>query len=271
MLLKKIGTWIDRRLGIAEPLAALLYKPIKGGARYIFSLGFVNLFLFVNQALTGLCLMMYYVPSPDHAYDSVKYIQYEVPFGYMVRGLHYWGATAMVVSVMAHVARVFVFGAYKKRPEFIASAKNGIYVLAGLTTLAVGILEFALITGEFRLEYVADHVNLAQPLLYTISTLWGGQEGSLLFWVWLLSLFGAIAVIQNRKQNGELMPYVLSFLAFTEGFFFVLLVFTSGPFKLLDFAPQETSTSMAARQKIPASIFFIRSPFLITRLGTGKH
>jgi ubiquinol-cytochrome c reductase cytochrome b subunit len=117
MLLKKIGTWIDRRLGIGEPLAALLYKPIKGGARYIFSLGFVNLFLFVNQALTGLCLMMYYVPSPDHAYDSVKYIQYEVPFGYMVRGLHYWGATAMVVSVMAHVVRVFVFGAYKKPRE----------------------------------------------------------------------------------------------------------------------------------------------------------
>lgn len=98
-------------------MAAVLYKPIKGGAKYIFSLGFVNLFLFVNQALTGLFLMFYYVPSPDHAYDSVKFIQNKAAFGYMVRGLHFWGATAMVVSVMLHVVRVFVFGAYKKPRE----------------------------------------------------------------------------------------------------------------------------------------------------------
>ena len=113
----RIALWLFKRLDIEDELGKLLYKPLKGGAKYIFSLGFINLFLFVNQVLTGMFLMVYYVPSPDHAYDSVKYIQYEVPFGYMVRGLHYWGATAMVVSVMAHVARVFVFGAYKKPRE----------------------------------------------------------------------------------------------------------------------------------------------------------
>ncbi len=134
-----------------------------------------------------------------------------------------------------------VFGALRKRPEFVASATNGIYVLAALSTLAVLILEWALVTNEFRLEYVAQHANLTQPLLYTISALWGGQEGSLLFWVWLLSLFAAAVALQNRHQNRELMPYVVTILAFTEGFFFTLLVFTSTPFRLLNAAPADGS------------------------------
>ncbi|MGB8647539.1 MAG: heme lyase CcmF/NrfE family subunit [Anaerolineae bacterium] len=149
------------------------------------------------------------------------------------------GFVALILGLVIAVYTMgaALFGTLKKRPEFLASARNGIFVLAGLTTLAVGILEFALITGEFRLEYVANHVSRAQPLLYTISALWGGQEGSLLFWVWLLSLFAAISIVQNREQNRALIPYVISFLALTEGFFFVLLIFTSSPFKLLDSAP----------------------------------
>jgi len=119
VILKSILSWADERLGVGGTLKGLLFKPIKGGAKYIFSLGFVNLFLFVNQMLTGMFMMFYYVPSPDHAYFAVKYIQNEAPFGYMVRGLHYWGATAMVVCVMLHVVRVFVYGAYKKPRELM--------------------------------------------------------------------------------------------------------------------------------------------------------
>jgi len=112
-----IGDWIDERLGIGGAVRSLLFKPIKGGARYLFSLGFLNLFLFINQVVTGIFLMIYYVPSPDHAYYAVRFIQDEVPFGYMVRGLHFWGASAMIVSVMLHVLRVFFYGAYKKPRE----------------------------------------------------------------------------------------------------------------------------------------------------------
>jgi len=119
MILSRIGSWFDDRLHIGGTVKGLMHKPIKGGAKYIFSLGFLNLFLFVNQAVTGLLLMLYYAPTPDHAYDAVKYIQNEVSFGYMVRGLHYWGATFMVVSVMLHAVRVYVFGAYKKPREIM--------------------------------------------------------------------------------------------------------------------------------------------------------
>jgi len=121
--------------------------------------------------------------------------------------------------------------------QFFFSARNGVYLIAGLTTFAVGLLEYALITHQFRLEYVANHVSADQPLFYTVSALWGGQEGSLLFWGWLLAVFGAVVFYQNRKQNRELLPYIAMFLAFTEGFFLLLCIAFASPFKLLEFTP----------------------------------
>jgi ubiquinol-cytochrome c reductase cytochrome b subunit len=114
-----VQSWFEKRLGLSRLVGPLLYKPLSGGARYQFSLGSVNLFLFVNQALTCIFLMMYYVNSPDHAWDAVNWIQHEASFGYFVRGMHYWGASAMVVSVLLHIVRVFVYGAYKKPREIM--------------------------------------------------------------------------------------------------------------------------------------------------------
>lgn len=112
--------WLDARLGgQMGTILKTLHKPLAGGARYVFTLGFVNLFLFTNQVLTGLFLMVYYVPAPDHAYYAVKYIQTQVPMGNIVRGLHFWGASAMVVMLILHAIRVFVWGAYKKPRELM--------------------------------------------------------------------------------------------------------------------------------------------------------
>jgi ubiquinol-cytochrome c reductase cytochrome b subunit len=79
--------------------------------RYV--LGSVTLFFFILQVVTGILLAMHYSPSTDHAYDSVKYLTNEVPMGSLLRGLHKWGATGMVVSVFLHLLRVFFMGAYK--------------------------------------------------------------------------------------------------------------------------------------------------------------
>ena len=114
-----IGAWFESRLHIEGPMKKLLFKELHGGARYIFSFGSLNLFLFINQMLTGMFLMVYYVPSPDHAYDAVKFIQNDVTFGYIVRGLHFWGASAMIVSLFLHAARVYLWGAYKKPREIM--------------------------------------------------------------------------------------------------------------------------------------------------------
>ncbi len=146
---------------------------------------------------------------------------------------------ALGLAVSVYVIVAALFSQFKQRGEFFASAKHGIYVVAALATLAVAILEWALITHQFRFEYVANHVSSDQPLLYTISALWGGQEGSLLFWVWLLSLFGAAVLIQHLGQRNHLIPWVIAFIAFTEAFFFSLLIFISGPFVLLAQTPVE--------------------------------
>ncbi|HEY3346494.1 MAG TPA: cytochrome bc complex cytochrome b subunit, partial [Nitrospirota bacterium] len=117
---KALLRWFDIRIGgKSEDIDRLMRKPIKGGARWMFSLGALNLYLFVNQMLTGIFLNLYYVPSPDHAYDAVKFIQSETDFGWLVRGLHFWGASAMIVSLMLHVTRVYTFGAYKKPRELM--------------------------------------------------------------------------------------------------------------------------------------------------------
>ncbi len=114
-----LQSWFEERLGLSRLMSPLMSKPLSGGARYQFSLGSLNLFLFANQVVTGIFLMIYYVNSPDHAYDAVKWIQYKADFGYLVRGLHYWGASAMVVSVLLHIIRVFIYGAYKKPREIM--------------------------------------------------------------------------------------------------------------------------------------------------------
>jgi cytochrome c-type biogenesis protein CcmF len=146
-------------------------------------------------------------------------------------------ALALGLAVSLYVVLAAIFSQLKHRPEFFASAKHGVYVVTGLSTLAVAILEWALLTHQFRFEYVANHVSSDQPTLYTISALWGGQEGSLLFWVWLLSLFGAAVLIQQLGQRNHLVPWVIAFIAFTQTFFFALLVFITGPFVLLAQAP----------------------------------
>lgn len=148
-------------------------------------------------------------------------------------------ALALSLIVSIYVIGAAIYGQLKRRVPFLASARNGMYVIAGLTTLAVAILEWALITQQFQLDYVANHVSREQPLLYTISALWGGQEGSLLFWVWLLALFGAAVLIQHHGQTNSLLPWVIAFMAFTQMFFLSLLTFIGGPFTVLDQAPVE--------------------------------
>jgi quinol-cytochrome oxidoreductase complex cytochrome b subunit len=80
---------------------------------WFYTLGSATLFVAVNQAVTGILLTIYYVPTPDHAYDSVQYITTQVAGGWLIRGLHHWGASVMVVLVVLHMLRVIIYGAYK--------------------------------------------------------------------------------------------------------------------------------------------------------------
>src|SRR5688500_3194296 len=101
VLASKTYEWLDERTGIKQIVRESLDEPIRGGARWSYVFGSALLLLFVIQALTGIFLTMYYVPSADHAHVSVAYIQKAVPGGALIRGLHYYGASAMVMLLIA--------------------------------------------------------------------------------------------------------------------------------------------------------------------------
>ncbi|HYA35231.1 MAG TPA: cytochrome b N-terminal domain-containing protein [Candidatus Binataceae bacterium] len=112
----QLSEWLDERLGTREIRVALFDRHIpKSGpwSEWIYTLGSVLLFFFIMQAVTGMMLAMNYTPSPDHAFDAVRYISTTAPFGQVIRGIHSWGASAMVVAVGAHMLTVFLTGGYK--------------------------------------------------------------------------------------------------------------------------------------------------------------
>ncbi|WP_342348636.1 cytochrome b N-terminal domain-containing protein [uncultured Nitrospira sp.] len=115
----RLYQWIDHRLKLKPLEQTLLNEPIPGGASWNYIFGSATLFLFGLQALTGMFLMVYYVPATDHAYDTVQYIQHEVWGGWFVRGLHHWGASAVMMAIGLHMLQVFFDGAYKRPRELM--------------------------------------------------------------------------------------------------------------------------------------------------------
>ena len=111
-MLIKFADWLDERVGWRQVWDVIFLRQVPK-VNWFYALGSATLFLAVNQAVTGILLTIYYVPTPDHAYDSVQYITTQVAMGWLIRGLHHWGASAMVVVVVLHMLRVIFYGAYK--------------------------------------------------------------------------------------------------------------------------------------------------------------
>ena len=117
--MNNLSVWLDERTGIKKALRGVLNQPIRGGARWAYVFGSALLALLAIQVLTGIFLALYYVPSADHAHVTVAYIQKVVPGGSLIRGLHYYGASAVVILVVCHFAQTFLFGAYKAKRELL--------------------------------------------------------------------------------------------------------------------------------------------------------
>jgi quinol-cytochrome oxidoreductase complex cytochrome b subunit len=111
-MLAKFANWLDERLGWRDVWEKIFLRKVPK-VNWFYTLGSATLFLAVNQAVTGILLTIYYVPTPDHAYDSVQYITTQVAMGWLIRGMHHWGASAMIVTVVLHMLRVIFYGAYK--------------------------------------------------------------------------------------------------------------------------------------------------------------
>ncbi len=118
-VIEKVFDFVDERVGLKTLQAKMLNEPVPGGSRWAYVFGSILLFIFIMQAVTGILLMFYYVPTADHAYASTQYIIHDVDYGWFLLSYHFWGSTAMVVTVFAHMSQVFLWGAYKKPREMV--------------------------------------------------------------------------------------------------------------------------------------------------------
>jgi cytochrome c-type biogenesis protein CcmF len=149
--------------------------------------------------------------------------------------LDIFGSFALLLAFLA-AAYAFcagIAGIVTRRTLLTKSARNAGMAVFGLVTLAVASLEYFFFTDDFSLAYVAAHSNRALPAFYKFAALWAGQEGSLLWWSWLLSVYAFLALFLNRKKHPELMPYAGVALAGVQIFFLTLNNFVANPFHVL--------------------------------------
>jgi cytochrome c-type biogenesis protein CcmF len=140
--------------------------------------------------------------------------------------------------ILAFLAAVYAFaggiaGIVTRRPLLVKSARNAGMAIFALVTLAVASLEYYFFTDNFSLAYVAMHSNRALPPFYKFAALWAGQEGSLLFWSWVLSIYVFSVLFINRKKHPELLPYAGVVVAGVQIFFLTLNNFVASPFGVL--------------------------------------
>ena len=148
-------------------------------------------------------------------------------------------ALCLALVTAGYVVATAAMGARQQNVALMRSGENAALAICGLLTVSVISLWYALLTHDFQVEFVAENSNRSMPLGYTISALWGGQNGSLLFWGWILSLYTAAVVLVNRHRYRPLMPYVVATMTATSFFFIVLNLFAADPFVRLPFTPAD--------------------------------
>jgi cytochrome c-type biogenesis protein CcmF len=142
-------------------------------------------------------------------------------------------AILLAFCIALYATTASVVGRIKNKPFLVVSARRAVYAIWGLITVASIVLVYALLTGDFRYAYVVEHSNQSMPILYKFGAWWGGQEGSLLFWSWLLSTYTMVVAFSNRRKHRDMMPYVLAILTTVEIFFLGLNNFIANPFRIL--------------------------------------
>lgn len=168
---ERVLTFIDERVGLKQLTAKMLNEAVPGGSRWAYVFGSILLFIFAMQAVTGVLLMFYYVPTADHAYASTQYIIHDIDYGWFLLSYHFWGSSAMVVCVFAHMSQVFLWGAYKKPRELIWLVGLALFALVmgfgftgyllpwdqrafWATTVGVEILDKVPVLGDFMARFL---------------------------------------------------------------------------------------------------------------------
>ena len=168
--------WVDERTALSGALRWTMFRKVPKGTNWFYTLGSATLFAFLSQAVTGVFLAMYYVPSATEAYESTRRITNEIFLGEFVRGMHKWGSTVMVVLIFLHMARVFFFGAYKYPRELNWVIGFVLLILVFVMALTGYLLPFD--QRSFWATVVAVNLNSSGPVIgpYLADFLRGGAE-----------------------------------------------------------------------------------------------
>lgn len=168
--------YVDERTKIVPDAKWFLFRKVPKETSWFQTLGFTALVIFAMQAVTGIVLAMFYKPDPEAAFDSIAFITNDVTWGYLVRGMHKWGASAMVIVVFLHMGRVFFFGAYKYPRELTWVTGALLLVL----TMFMALTGYLLIWDQkaYWATVVAINITASAPILgpYVADILRAGPE-----------------------------------------------------------------------------------------------
>ncbi len=132
--------------------------------------------------------------------------------------------------VASYALAASVAGGRRRSRALIESGISAFYMTAALMAVGSGVIIHAFVTDNYAIKYVQRYSDAAQPLVYKITSYWGGLDGSIMFWVLLLSVFGTIAVATNRERHRELIPWVVAIISAVEMFFIFIMVVHNNPF-----------------------------------------
>jgi menaquinol-cytochrome c reductase cytochrome b subunit len=155
--------WVDERTSLTGAARWMMFRKIPKGTNWFYTLGSATMFAFLNQAITGVFLAMYYDPSPTRAYESTRYLTNEVFLGELVRGMHKWGSTAMVVLIFLHMGRTFFFGAYKYPRELNWIIGVALVILTFVMALTGYLLPFD--QRSYWATIVANNITASGPFV----------------------------------------------------------------------------------------------------------
>ena len=171
-----VGGYVDERTGAKTGLNWFLFRNIPAETSWFQTLGFAVMAIFGMQAVTGIFLAMYYKPDTTTAYSSIQHITNDVTWGWLVRGMHKWGASAMIVLVFLHMGRVFIMGSYKY-PRELTWVTGAILLFM---TMFMGLTGYLLVWDQkaYWATVVAVNITASAPIIgpYIADVLRAGPE-----------------------------------------------------------------------------------------------
>ena len=243
--MRGLWKWIEERSGWLDIRRTLLDRKIPKAGRWgwLYTLGSATLVAFLIQVVTGMLLGMNYSPSPDHAYESIQHIMTSVPLGSFIRGLHRWGASAMIVLVLLHMIRVFVMGSYKKPREL-----TWIFgVVLFLIVLGLGFTGYLLPWDQKAYWATAVGANIAEQAPFVgpwiAKVLKGGEE------------LGALTLTRFYAFHVLVLPALLVLSLAIHLFFVVYHGISAPPHRKNEPAPDYYKLKEEGKSFYPYSVF----------------